>query len=185
MSPTERVCEQCGARFAPSKQWARFCGEACRIRAFRASKRSAEPTAALQRAMQKAITALRTNENQRAALAEVRRELDAFDAVAGPALTIAPTRHLHLVAPAKKKAPVQQTNMFDEPAPAAAPAASSSPDLRARYDAAISAGHAQKQIAQAIGFRDGSSLSHWVAGRKALPAERAAALAAYLEQKGL
>jgi hypothetical protein len=200
VSPAEqRVCEQCGARFVPAKAWAKFCSDACRIRAHRQSKRATEPSAVLQHVLQHAITALRTNENTAAALSAARRELDAFEATtlatkakwkAAPAPAALAARPAARAAP-----PPRQASLFDvgpvevspvAPAQSVAPVVvASTSDLQARLQAALDAGHGQGAIGKAIGFGDGTTLSHWRAGRKSLSAEKIAALTAYLTEKGL
>lgn len=136
MSALERrICEQCGTEYTPAKRWARFCGEQCRIRAHRQLKRAAEPTAALQRVLQSALTALRTDDDPRAALLEVRRELDAFDAVE----TTTTKRRKPAAAPAP---PVERK-------PAPAPVVAAPPRQRTLFDDAAAVQAAPVDVAPA------------------------------------
>jgi hypothetical protein len=55
--------------------------------------------------------------------------------------------------------------------------------LRQMYDRAIEAGATQKELALAIGYTAGPALSQWRKGRKNLPPDKAAALAAEIEAR--
>lgn len=183
MTAATRVCEQCGDTFTPAKPWARYCSDACRIRAFREAKREANPAHALQLALAAALTAIRTAGDVVAALADVRREADVYEATHASTPRRRPRIAARVAEPEPTRAPApdpRQAGLFDRPARAAKPART----LLVRYEDATRAGRAQSTIARAIGLSDGSTLSHWRKGRKQLSAEREKALAAWLDREG-
>lgn len=84
-----RACEQCGARFEPTKPWSRFCSEPCRIRAHRAKHRvsSIAGLDEAERALGAALAAVRAGDAP-TARAKTRAALAALNATRDPLLDV-------------------------------------------------------------------------------------------------
>jgi DNA-directed RNA polymerase specialized sigma24 family protein len=82
-------CEQCETAFVPTKPWARFCSESCRIRAHRAKNRvsTIAGLAEAERALTAALDAVRAGDAPTARV-ETGAALAALDAVRDPLLDV-------------------------------------------------------------------------------------------------
>lgn len=183
-----KTCENCGIEFEPAKPWQRFHSAACKVRAFRAAAAAQSPTRPVEQALQDALAALAavraTGSDPAAVVAELRGRLDALYPPPAP---VRPEPEPEPVKATKGRAakpkPAPRFKVSREPLPVAGRGQRGAPDLLARYLAARAAGHGQTEIGKAIGYGDGTTLSHWTKGR-AISDEKSAALAAWLTSKG-
>lgn len=187
-----KTCENCGIAFEPAKPWQRFHSPACKLRAFRAAEAAQSPTRPVEQALQDALAAVRAKGSDPAAVvAELRGRLDALYPPPAPVRPepepepVKATKGRAAKGKATKPKPEPRFKVSREPVKVSRePVQSADAKLLARFYAARSAGHSQGSIGKAIGFRDGTTLSHWINGKRPLSDEKAAALAAWLTSQG-
>ena len=180
MKAAESVCDFCGGVFAPAKPWARFCSEPCRVRGFRRARKAGTPAALVEKAMAAAMRVVRSNTVDKRVFSDLRQALDAYEAFTDPKHSNLALSVLDRTGLLFEQADLAPTLPASEARPTPTPTPGYLLDRLSKAQAKFSALH----VAKAIGFKDGSMLSHWRNGRKDLTPEKAKQLTAWLEANG-